>query len=218
MPRVADHDARRRQVAAAVEQLIADDGLDGVTVAKTAAAAGVSVGLVQHYFPSKDDMLLHTFTVVRDRIEQRVVADAQRADETGARIEHILLAAMADVLPHDDVRRRECRVALAFTGRAVEVPALADALRASNAHVRALLAQAIKNGKECGEVHPATAEDAEAAGLVAHLDGLILHAYTDPATMPTTAAEAALADHLRQVFPGPCRHPRRAETIGTRPA
>jgi AcrR family transcriptional regulator len=209
MPRVADHDARRSQVAEAVEHLIADGGLDGVTVARTAAAAGISVGLVQHYFPSKDDMLLHTFTAIRNRIEQRVMIDAGRAADAGARIEQILLAALSDLLPFDDVRRRECRVALAFTGRAIDSPALADALRASNGHLRALLAEAIHNGKECGEVPPATAEHAEAAHLVAHLDGLILHAYTDPGSMPLESAKAVLADHLRRLFPGPCRQPRR---------
>ena len=180
-----------------------------MTVARTAAAAGISVGLVQHYFASKDDMLLHTFTTVRNRIEQRVTADAQRADDAGARIEHILLAALADMLPFDDVRRRECRVVLAFTGRAVDSPPLADALRASNAHLRALLAQAIHNGKNCGEVAHTTTEETEAARVSAHLDGLILHTYIDPETMPFDTAKAALADHLHRLFPGPCRRTRR---------
>lgn len=215
MPRVADHDARRRQVAEAVEQLIADDGLDGVTVARTAAAAGISVGLVQHYFPSKDDMLLHTFTVVRNRIEQRVIVDAQRADDAGARIEQILLAGLSDMLPFDDARRRECRVVLAFTGRTVDSPQLAEALRASNGHLRTLLAQAIRNGKECGEVPRATAEHTEAVRVFAHLDGLVLHSYTDPETMPLEAAKAALADHLHRLFPGPCRQPRTRKTTNS---
>lgn len=208
MPRVADHTARRRQVAQAVEHLIASDGLDGVTVARTATVAGISVGLVQHYFPTKDDMLLHTFTMVRDRIEQRVVVDAQRADDAGARIEQILLAGLAEMLPLDDVRRRECRVGLAFTGRAVDSPRLAATLQTSNAHIRALLAQAIRNGKECGEVPDSAAETTEAARILAHLDGLILHAYTDPAAMPPAQAQAALADHLHRLFSGPCRRPR----------
>jgi len=218
MPRVADHHARRRQVAEAVERLIAEDGLDGVTVARTAAAAGISVGLVQHYFSSKDDMLLHTFTAVRNRIEQRVLVDAQSADDAGARIEQILLAALADMLPFDDVRRRECRVVLAFTGRAVDNPSLADALRASNAHLRALLAQAIHNGKECGEVPGATAEHAEAARVFAHLDGLILYSYVDPETMPLELAKSALADHLHRLFPGPCRQSRRRKNAIASPA
>jgi AcrR family transcriptional regulator len=206
MPRTADHDARRRQVAEAVEELVATEGLDAVTVARTAAAAGISVGLVQHYFASKDDMLLHAFTHGRERIEQRVHADVQRADRSGARIEHILLGALAELLPLDARRRRECRVELAFAGRAVDNPRLAEALSLSNTHIRAQLAQAVDNGKECGEVSPDTDAREAAARLLALLDGLKLHAFTEPRTMPPGAAGAALADHLARVFTGPCTH------------
>lgn len=185
--------------------LIADGGLAEVTVARTAAAAGMSVGLVQHYFPTKDDMLLHTFTQVRHRIEQRAIVDAGAADAAGARIEHILLASLAELIPTDAARRRECAVAMAFTGRAIDNPRLAEALRASNKHLRDLLAQPIRNGKECGEVPPSTAEGEAAARLLAVLDGLILHAYTDPGALSPAAAKSALAEELARLFPGECR-------------
>lgn len=203
MPRVADHDARRRQVADAVERLIADDGYDGVTVARTAAAAGISVGLVQHYFPSKDDMLLHTFTLMRERVDARVMSGVQRDDNAGARIERILFVALSEMLPLDEARRRECRVSLAFTGRAVESPRLATALKASYTANRAELTRAIRNGKECGEVPEATSPENEAARLLAHVDGLVLHSYFDPAP---AIVEEALAAHLSRLFPGPCNH------------
>lgn len=208
MARTADHDARRQQVAEAVEHVVATEGFAAVTVARTAAAAGISVGLVQHYFPSKDDMLLHAFSQARSRTEQRVLADAQRADQAGARIEHILLDALAELLPLDERRRRECRVELAFTGRVVDNPQLAQALGTSNARLRAMLAQAIRNGKECGEVADAADEDIEAARLLATLDGLKLHAYTEPGTMTPAAARDALAEQLRRVFIGRCNHRR----------
>ncbi|MBL7255608.1 TetR/AcrR family transcriptional regulator [Paractinoplanes lichenicola] len=206
MARTADHDARRQQVAEAVERLVASEGYDAVTVAKTAAAAGISVGLVQHYFPSKDDMLLHAFTHARERTERRVLADADRADQAGARIEQILLGALTELLPLDERRRRECRVELAFTGRAVDNPRVAEALGRSNAHLRAMLARAIRNGKECGEVDPTADEEAEAARTLAVLDGLKLHAYTEPATMTADASRAALAGELARVFTGECHH------------
>ena len=142
---------------------------------------------MQHYFPSKDDMLLHAFTHARGRTEQRVLADAQ-------------------LLPLDDRRRRDYRVELAFTGRVVDNPRLAQALGESNAHLRGTLAQAIHNGKECGEVAGDTDEGVEAARLLATLDGLKLHAYTEPGTMTPAAARAALADQLQRVFTGPCHH------------
>ena len=46
----------------------------------------------------------------------------------------------------------------------VDNPRLAQALGESNAHLRGTLAQAIHNGKECGEVAGDTDESAEAAG------------------------------------------------------
>ncbi|GIJ44182.1 TetR family transcriptional regulator [Virgisporangium aliadipatigenens] len=214
MPRTADHDARRRQVAEAVAQLVATDGFDAVTVARTAAAAGISVGLVQHYFPSKDEMLLHAFTLARERIERRVHDEVERADRAGARIEHILRDALAELLPLDARRRRECRVELAFTGRAIDNPRLAEALGRSNAHVRAQLAQAVHNGKECGEVEPAVDGNAAAQRLLALVDGLRLHAYTEPDTVTADAARDALADQLARVFTGRCHH--RKSTRGGR--
>jgi AcrR family transcriptional regulator len=208
MPRVADHDERRRQVAAAVAALIADDGLDGVTVARTAATAGMSVGLVQHYFSSKDEMLLFTFTQVRERIVRRATVDAESANRAGARIEHIMCDALSELLPTDEQRRRECRVATVFTGRAADNPRLAETLRASNEHLRTLVARAIHNGKECGEVPADTAEQQVAARLLAALDGLVQHAFLDPAALPPAEARAALAEQLRHVFPGPCERAR----------
>ncbi len=184
--------------------LIADHGLDGVTVARTAAAAGMSVGLVQHYFANKDDMLLFTFTQVRERIVRRATTNADTANKAGARIEHIICDALAELLPIDEQRRRECRVATVFTGRAADNPRLAETLRASNEHLRALVKQAIHNGKECGEVPVDTAEHETAARLLASLDGLVQHAFLDPSTLPPADARAALAEHLRHVFPGPC--------------
>ena len=210
MPRIADHDARRRQVAAAVADLVAADGLDGVTVARTAATAGISVGLVQHYFPSKDDMLLFAFTHVRDRIDARVAEGVAAGERSGARIEHVLLDALGELLPLDERRHRECRVTLAFAGRTVDNPRLAEALRTGADSVRARLAQAIHNGKECGEVPAETDERMEAVRLLSLVDGLALHAWTGPETVPADVVRAALAGHLRALFPGRCHHPRPA--------
>ncbi|MEU8813020.1 TetR family transcriptional regulator C-terminal domain-containing protein [Actinoplanes sp. NPDC048796] len=214
MARTADHEARRRQVAEAVEEIVATEGFDAVTVARTAKAAGISVGLVQHYFRTKDEMLLHAFTTARERLENRIQDEAKKADKAGARIEQILLDALTELLPLDDRRRRECRVELAFTGRTVDNPELAAALGRSNSHIRGTVTRAVQNGKECGEV-PGDTDEAEAAvRLLALTDGLRLHAYTEPGAV---AAREAIAGELRRVFPGECHH-RPGEPRVRRPA
>ncbi|MFE0173629.1 TetR/AcrR family transcriptional regulator [Streptomyces sp. NPDC059002] len=213
MPRVSDHQERRQQVAAAVERIITADGLNAVTVAKTAAEAGISVGLVQHYFRSKDEMLLFAYGHTLERFEQRVTALVGRAEAVGTRIEHIVLDALAESMPLDADRRREWRIALAFTGRAADDPRLGELKVAALNRTRALIAQALINAKECGEVAPEVDEHVAAARIAAYAEGLTSHLYADPAGLTPDAALAALGDHLAGVFTGPCelRHRRPGE-------
>lgn len=199
------HAQRRRQVAEAVERLVAAGGLDSVTMAKTAAEAGVSVGLVQHYFSSKDDMLRYAYTQVTERALARVLERAEEVDRHHGRVQEALRQALAERLPLDGPRRAEWRVAFAFATRAVDNPRLAAVRNDTEAQIRARLATAVSNGKKCGEVRKHTDQDAQAARLLAYVEGLALHAYLDPVAMPAEAALSALDDYLAGVFPGRCR-------------
>jgi AcrR family transcriptional regulator len=197
------HALRRRQVAEAVERLIATHGLDGVTVAKTAAEAGVSVGLVQHYFTTKDDMLRYAYTQVTGRAMARVDARAAELAEHRSSIRRVVGDGLAERLPLDDTRRAEWRVSFTFTARAVDRPDLAEVRNTTEATIRARLTEAITNGKECGEVPQDAEPAAQAAGLLALVDGLGLQVYLDPRTGPLALAE--LDRHLATVFPDRCR-------------
>ncbi|MFI7274759.1 TetR/AcrR family transcriptional regulator [Streptomyces sp. NPDC049879] len=209
MPRTADHDERRRQIADAVCLLIAGHGLDAVTVARTAAAAGMSVGLVQHYFRSKDDMLLHAFQVVSARIRAR--ADERVREGVGHRrpIAGVLADVLAEMIPLDETRRTEFRVTRAFAGRALDAPALAEVDVTTARQIRADIEQGVRNGKECGEVAPGLATWPAAVRLTAVTEGLALQVYRDPGGVDgTPAAElvaSVLGAELAAVFTGECR-------------
>lgn len=200
------HALRRRQVAGAVERLVAAHGLDGVTVAKTAAAAGVSVGLVQHYFASKDDLLRYAYTQVTERVLARAVRRAEELDEHRSSIRRALHESLAERLPLDEARRAEWRVLFTFTARAVDRPDLTAVRNQTEVAIRARLAQAITNGKECGEVPADTDPDSAATGLLAAVEGLGLHTYLDPTAMPEPVALTELGRYLASVLPGDCHH------------
>ncbi|MDT0329439.1 TetR/AcrR family transcriptional regulator [Nocardiopsis lambiniae] len=203
MPRTADHDQRRAQIADAVCELIARDGLGAVTVARTAARAGISVGLVQHYFPTKDDMLLHAF----ERVGATVAARVARLIEEGARHERsiadVLTAALAENLPLDEGRRAEFRVTRTFAGRALDNPRLAEVDARSSTALRAEIARAVTNGFECGEVAPAADPALAAARLAAVTEGLGAALYRAPEE--TARTTAALRAEIATVFTGACR-------------
>ncbi len=50
MPRLVDHEVRRRQITDAVRRVIVTGGLEAVTFQSVAAEAGISIRLVQYYF------------------------------------------------------------------------------------------------------------------------------------------------------------------------
>ena len=50
MPKIVDHEARRREISAAAAALIAKGGLEAVTFREIAQASGYSKGVVEHYF------------------------------------------------------------------------------------------------------------------------------------------------------------------------
>ncbi|WP_017541636.1 TetR/AcrR family transcriptional regulator [Nocardiopsis halophila] len=208
MPRTADHEQRRRQIADAVCALIADHGLDAVTVARTAATAGMSVGLVQHYFRTKDDMLLHAFRTVSARIRERAEEHIRAGTEHRRPIAQVMAAVMAEFLPLDEERRTEHRVSRAFAGRALDAPALAEVDLETACRLREDIARSVHNGKECGEVEPHLDPWPAAVRLTAVAEGLAVQVYRDLSGGDTRAAElsASVIDaELAEVFTGRCR-------------
>jgi TetR/AcrR family transcriptional regulator, transcriptional repressor of bet genes len=57
MPKQVDHDERRREIATAVLRLVTTRGVEAASLRTVASEAGVSMGAVQHYFTTKDEML-----------------------------------------------------------------------------------------------------------------------------------------------------------------
>lgn len=193
----------------AVCELISEQGFDSVTVARTASAAGFSVGLVQHYFRSKDEMLLNAFDHVSVRIRSRIDQRIRAGIEHRRPISRVLAEAMTELLPLDETRRTEFRVARAFAGRALDAPALAEVdLRTARA-LRDDLTQAIHHGKECGEVAPDLDPWPAAVRFAALTEGLAMQVYRDPAGVNGTSAAdltASIIDaELATVFTGECR-------------
>ncbi|TDE08270.1 TetR/AcrR family transcriptional regulator [Jiangella asiatica] len=211
MPRTADHDARRRQIAAAVVGVVAADGFDAATVARVAAEAGVSVGLVQHYFASKDELLLFAYQQVTGDIGDRVAQLIADGDARRQPISVVVAASLAELLPLDERRRGEYRVARAFLGRALDNPSLASVARATAADLRGRLSAAVTNGKECGEVAPGVDAELAATRLAALVDGLGDQLYLEPQRrvgsrdLPAVARRT-LGEALAETFTGECRH------------
>jgi AcrR family transcriptional regulator len=166
MPKVVDHEQRRRELAEAVWRVIRRNGVEGASVRTVAQEAGWSAGALRHYFRTQSELLDFAIELAAERIRQRVGA-LELLDDPRRAVEQLL----SELLPLDDERRAENEVWLAFTACALIDPQLRvryaeidDALRAAS--LRAVEMLGLPAGQE---------RTLEAERLHALLDGLALH-------------------------------------------
>lgn len=106
MPRLVDHELRRRQITSAVRRLIARGGLNAVTFQSVSAEAGFSVSLVQYYCGTKNELLLATHRSVMENVGARFT---QRWAALGEDVlpREAIRAVLTELLPLDEERREE---------------------------------------------------------------------------------------------------------------
>jgi AcrR family transcriptional regulator len=171
MPRVVDHEQRRAEVAAAVWRIVARDGVQAVTVRRVAAETGMSTSVVSHYFADKADLLRVAFHLVVERSRQRT----EQAPPGGR-----ARALLATALPLDEGRLTEARIWFSLLGLAIVRPDLAADQRDTYAAWRGQVAAALRDeGLDAGRD-----ADADAAALIALVDGITVQAAFAPETLP----------------------------------
>ncbi|WP_030245338.1 TetR/AcrR family transcriptional regulator [Streptomyces sp. NRRL S-455] len=163
MPKTVDREEQRRQIGAALLHLVAERGLDEVSVRTVAAATGRSPGAVQKYFRTKDEMLTFAAELAGERVERRMAGVDTALPPRQALRELILTT-----LPVDADRRAEATAQLAFAVHAAHHPRLAAIRRQVDRDVREALAAWLESAGH------GTDAAAVADAVIALSDGLAL--------------------------------------------
>jgi AcrR family transcriptional regulator len=177
----------RRAIVAHALRLFAEHGYDRTSMKAIAEAAGMSPGLIYHYFASKERLLRALFEEsMADVLASFAEADAAPTPQD--RIEALVRGSV-----------RVVRGNLAFwrlsygtrMQRAV-LDALGDAVPAWTGQIHATLARYFR---EAGAAHPET----EAAILFALIDGVAQHFVLDPDRYPVdVVADRIIAAYRRR--------------------
>ena len=97
MPKLGMGPIRRRQLIDAAIASIHEFGLADTTVARIARKAGVSPGIVHHYFTGKDDLLFETMRQLLADLRADVVERYSRARTPIERLNAVINACFGDV-------------------------------------------------------------------------------------------------------------------------
>ncbi|HEV7709084.1 MAG TPA: TetR/AcrR family transcriptional regulator [Asanoa sp.] len=183
MPKRVDPTERRTLIADALMRVAAEQGLEAVSLRHVAAAAGATTGLVQHYFRTKDEMMLFALSVVSAHTEARISAAVDALGPAPAPRD-LVRAMVTQMLPLDDERRADGKVALAFFAYAATRPQVAEVQRQGSVGLRDFFATLMPSGA--------------ATMLLALVEGLGL--YMISGTYPADVALRVLDDFLDGVF------------------
>jgi AcrR family transcriptional regulator len=185
MSRTADRPAQEKLLSRALWQVLAEQGLDRLTIRAVAAAAGCTTGLVMHRFPNRRALLLHARHLLHERTRQRMEArEAAAADPHAA-----LRAVLAQSLAVDSDGRTHAVVWLGFLAAAVGDDELAAAHRA---HHRAWRDRLIRLVCAAAPDWSKTRVTTAVTALAAMVEGTAVLAAADPAGYPPAAQRAAL--------------------------
>ena len=159
-------DGRRRQFIETTIDALVEFGYTGATLGRIAARAGVSPGLVAHYFGDKDGLLEATFRALASRVRHEGVRRLLLARTPRERVQTVIDANLAP----EEFDRRTGAVWLAFWGQVVHAPHLKRIQAVYQRRMLSTLRDALRQLMPGDDAH-------RVAGMIAALiDGVWLRA------------------------------------------
>lgn len=173
MPRVSDAHlaARRQQILDAARRCFLRDGFHNTSMQDVIAEAGLSVGAVYRYFPSKNDLITS--------IAQSVIggADAVFAELAAAEPPLPLVEALDRALTYVDAQSGEDGIlplAIQVWSESLRDPALATFVNATYSGFRDRFALLARRAREAGELPPDADPEAVGTALFGLVPGYLM--------------------------------------------
>lgn len=165
MPKLGMAPIRKAQLIAATFECIHEYGFAGTTIMRVARRAGVSAGIISHYFGDKDGLLEATMRSLLKQLEVNAIERSEGPCDPKDRIVAIINSNFAE----QQVTPEAFTVWLAFWGQAPHVPSLARLQKVNLNRLRSNLRYWLK------QLLPDERARATADALAAMIDGLWLY-------------------------------------------
>lgn len=166
MPKIVDHDQRRRDLMHATLRIIVRQGLSGAKLRDIATEAGFANGVIKPYFTSKSDLLsatyLYVFKATNRRVEKATIGLSGLA---------ALKAFAHEVLPVNDELRDEARVVLSFWGEVAQNDLHAQTTQATLEPWRVQMIEWLEEARDHNELKASIDIPTEADMLLTYMMG-----------------------------------------------
>ncbi|MEJ2763375.1 transcriptional regulator BetI [Photobacterium sp. MCCC 1A19761] len=188
MPKVGMPEIRRPQLVEATMAVIDEVGLSGASVALISRKAGVSSGIINHYFGGKHGLLEETMRSVLRQLSATSISYLSAVDpqDVSARIKAIVAANFDSY----QVENKVVKTWLAFWAQSMHDPALYRLQRVNEKRLLSHLRRELKR------VLPAQDAAFVAQGIAALIDGIWLRGALNPDGICPQQAQRIILDYL----------------------
>ncbi len=167
MPKVVDHEARRKFFIDAAYESILEDGLAKTTIRSVAKRAGFTTGALVHYFKDKEELIRQVLEADGSKVRSKMV-DAQQTFKGRVALRKVLLEA----LPKDKKSSARWRIWLALWYHSEGHPEMRKEERRRYKEWIGRISEMLNESIELGELPDKFDVAGEAKALVALADGL----------------------------------------------
>ncbi len=194
MPKIVDHDERRRVIVEALWRVVARDGAHEVSVRHVAAEAGMPKSSIGHYVGTMPQLMgLAVDQLVQDNTDYLMSLDLLNLDVDKA------TEVFYTLVPVSERRRHMSGVWLLLAAQAGADPEFAEVLHRLNASVAEGIEDLLRGMQRKGLVDSTREIHREARRLHALIDGLALQCMTDPSLRSETDVRAILRDEVARL-------------------
>lgn len=195
MPKIVDHELRRRELADAAWRVIRRDGLEAASVRNIAKEAGVSLGSLRHYFGSQDDLLAYALGRVMERVRERIVNLRLSGD-----IRSDVATIIEQTLPLDEERQTEAIIWLAYLGKTLTNAGFGALAAKAHDELYNLFRRLLDLMMRHGMLSPHADLELESRRLHALIDGLAVHGVACSHAVDRDTIRSIVARHLESLF------------------
>lgn len=194
MPKIVDHDRKRKMIVETAWGIITNEGIDKASVRRIASEAGMSTGALRHYFSNQDELLLFILEYYLARGKERSENKSWSQNPLGAVRETLL-----ELVPVDRDKQTETSVWLVFAIRSLTSAALntkiIELTEGEYVFMEALFEILIK----AGQVSKDIPIEIEKLRLAAVIEGISIHALLRPDIFTIEKTEQIITHHLNEL-------------------
>lgn len=191
MPKIVDHDEKRKQIAEAAWNIIRKEGVEKASIRRVAAEAGMSSGALRHYFSTQDEMLLFIMNYYLEEGKKRS-QNKEWSENPVQAVEEVLL----ELVPIDEEKKIETSVWWILALRSLTSDTIKDKKDEMTDGTYELANSMIEILALKGVLSHSMNAELEKSRLTALIEGLSIHALLRPDVYSPEKVKEVIRYHL----------------------